>query len=345
MGCTWSKLDWDLIRVFVTAAECGSFKKASVLLSTSVNTIRRDAERLEDLIGCTLFYRHPNGVQLTAEGRRMIASAREVEKSVGDLCRLAFVSSATAKGPIRLAIAEGLGAFWLIPRLKSYLDKVACANQIELQCAMKSVDVLRLEADISIQFEEPKAPDLIRRKLGTLHLVPWAGLGYEKRFGLPDALPQLVQHRLVEQETDRLKDYCLDILFGPGAAKRMIALKTNFSSAHYAVSSGIGIGMLPSYAALIGGQVKPVNIPELRDSPTIWLTCHPEVIKSERHRVFIDWLADCFNPSKYPWFRDEFIAPSVLEKHFQREKLGDYFDNFATSLTEQILVSNQVITD
>jgi DNA-binding transcriptional LysR family regulator len=332
MENTWSNLDWNLIRIFVTTAECGSFKKASALLSTSVNTVRRDVERLEDQIGCALFFRQPDGVRLTPEGRRIIASARDVEKSVGDLWRLASSSATTAEGPIRLAITEGLGTFWLIPQLQSYLDQVAGLNRVELQCAMKSVDVLRLEADISVQFDEPKNPDLVRRKLGTLHLTPWASLGYQRRFGLPTSLLELSQHRIVEQETDQLQNYGLDALFGPGAADRMVALKTNFSSAHYwAVSKGIGIGMLPSYAALIGGQVTPVPVPGLKLSPTIWLACHPEVTRSARHRRFIDWLADCFDPGKYPWFRDEFIPPAVLAATFDRNKLRDYFDGFVAS--------------
>lgn len=336
METNWSNLDWNLIRMFVTTAECGSFKKASVLLSTSINTVRRDIERLEDQIGCALFFRQPNGVRLTAEGRRIIASARDVEKSVGDLWRLASASTTTAQGPIRLAITEGLGTFWLIPQLKSYLDQVAGLNRVELQCAMKSVDVLRLEADISIQFDEPKNPDLVRRKLGTLHLIPWAGQEYQKRFGLPQTLLELAQHRIVEQETDQLQNYGLDALFGPGAADRMVALKTNFSSAHYwAVSKGIGIGMLPSYAALIGGQVTPVAIAGLKLSPTIWLACHPEVTKSARHRRFIDWLVDCFEPAKYPWFRDEFIAPATLEANFDRAQLRAYFDGFVASFQER----------
>lgn len=329
MDNPWSNLDWNFIRVFVAAAECGSFSKASEALATSVNTVRRDVERLEDQIGCQLFFRQPSGVRLTAEGRRLIASARDVEKSVGDLWRLASSSATTAQGPIRLAITEGLGTFWLIPQLKGYLDEVAGLNRVELQCAMRSVDVLRLEADISIQFDEPKNPDLVRRKLGTLHLVPWAGYSYRDRFGLPKSMLELAEHRVVEQVTDQLQDYGLDTLFGPGAADRMVALKTNFSSAHYwAVSKGIGIGMLPSYAAMIGGQVEHVPIPGLKLSPTIWLACHPEVTKSARHRRFIDWLVECFDPAKYPWFRETYIPPSDLNVGPDQHKLATYFEGF-----------------
>ena len=48
-------------------------------------------------------------------------------------------------GPIRLAITEGLGSFWLTPRIVDYMNDTGAQNRIELQCAMRSVDVLRME--------------------------------------------------------------------------------------------------------------------------------------------------------------------------------------------------------
>lgn len=328
----WSNSDWDPVRVFLAVAEGGSFSRAADNIGMSINTIRRTIERLEDQFGCKLFVREATGLRLTPEGRRIIASAREVQKSVNDLWRIAASNLDTMKGPIRLAITEGLGTFWLIPQISQFIEDTSGNNRIELQCAMKSVDVLRLEADISIQFEEPKNPDLIRRKLGTLHLVPWASAHYAERFGLPSTFVELANHRVVEQETDQLSNYDLDGLFGPGAAERMVAIKTNFSSAHYwAISKGIGIGMMPSYAKMIGGQVLPVPIKQLRFSTPIWMACHPEVLKSARHRKFADWLASCFCPEKYPWFRDEFMSPEDVEEHFRKLDLGDYFSGFVAS--------------
>lgn len=329
MNNPWANVDWDLVRVFLAAADKGSFKGAADQVSMSINTVRRVIERMEDQFGCQLFYREPNGLRLTPEGRRIIASAREVENSVNDLWRIASASTNTMSGPIRVAVTEGIGTFWLMPQLSRFVDDVAGVNRIELQCAIKSVDVLRLEADISVQLEEPTNPDLVRRKLGTLHLVPWASAKYIKRFGMPNSFIDLAQHRIVEQEADRPKSFELSELFGPGVAERMVALKTNFSSAHYwAVTKGVGIGMMPTYARLIGGNIEPVPVPAMQLSLNIWMTCHPEVLKSARHRRFADWLAECFNPAKYPWFREEFISPEKIEEKFDRSVLAEYFDGF-----------------
>jgi DNA-binding transcriptional LysR family regulator len=96
-------------------------------------------------------------VRLTDEGRRVVLAARDVENSVSDMWRVAAMAEREANGPIRLAITEGLGSFWLTPRIVDYMNETGAQNRIELQCAMRSVDVLRMEADISVQLERPTA--------------------------------------------------------------------------------------------------------------------------------------------------------------------------------------------
>jgi DNA-binding transcriptional LysR family regulator len=319
------KADWDGIRIYVAVADAGSFRKAAEQLNLSVNTVRRMIERLEQQLGFPLFYREAEGVRLSPEGRRVIMAARDVEKSVIGMLRVAASSADTMAGPIRVAVTEGLGTFWLTPQLVKFIEEMAGQIRIELQCAMRSVDVLRFEADISIQLEEPTNPDLIVKRLGYLFLTPFASKSYLDRFGRPTSFQDLARHRIVEQETDQLKSYNLDELFGAGARDRMVLLKTNFSSAHYwAIAKGAGIGLLPSYARMIGASVEHVDI-DYSFRVGIYMACHPEVLKSARHRRFADWLSDSFAADKYPWFGETYIKPGQLEAMFDRAGLAEYF--------------------
>lgn len=324
----WLHADWNNIRAFTVLARQKSFRTAAVELGLSVNTVRRMIDRLEDQIGCRLVTRDVLGISLTSEGRRLAMAATDVERSMSDLWRVAEHANETMNGPIRLAITEGLGTFWLTPRLVAFIDDIAQLSRIELQCAMRSVDVLRLEADISVQLTEPTAPDLVRRQLGWLHLVPFASRGYLDRFGTPRDVQELAQHRVVEQETDQLQDYGLDRIFGADIASRMVRFKTNFSSAHYwAISKGAGIGLLPNYAIAIGGDVEAVDLGLVYRVP-IWMSCHPEVIKTARHRAFLDWLHESFATKTYPWFGSEFLSPTDIAERFSGSELLDYFDGF-----------------
>jgi hypothetical protein len=135
----------------------------------------------------------------------------------------------------------------------------------------------------------------------------------------------------VEQETDQLKSYDLDRLFGPGSTERMMRLKTNFSSAHYwAVAKGVGIGLLPSYARLIGARV--VHMPTEFEYPVkIFMAVHPDIARNSRHRKFMDWLKQAFSAEHYPWFGNEYIPPDQLETLPLGPEMQEYFSGFVAS--------------
>ncbi|MEQ8305951.1 MAG: LysR family transcriptional regulator [Hoeflea sp.] len=327
----WRNADWNSIRVFLAVARLSSFRKAAEELGMSVNTVRRTISRLEDQLTYPLLYRESEGVRLTDEGRRVVLAAREVESSVSDMWRVAAMAEREASGPIRLAITEGLGSFWLTPRIVDHMNATGAPNRIELQCAMRSVDVLRMEADISVQLERPNRPELKTKRLGYLHLKPFASRSYLEKFGHPKNVADMVNHRVVEQQTDQLRGYELDKIFGPKIADRMVRMKTNFSSAHYwAVAKGAGIGLMPNYARAIGGDVEHIDL-GFDFRVEIWLATHPEVAKSARHRSFIDFLTDSFDDRKYPWFGAESMTPEEIEKKFTREDLRSYFEGFTAS--------------
>ena len=322
----WRNADWNSIRILLVVARTASFRKAADELGVAINTVRRTVLRLEDQLGYPLLVREADGVHLTAEGRRVVSAARDVESSISDMWRIAALAEKAQRGPVRLAITEGLGTYWLTPRIVDYIEEKAGDVRVELQCAMRSVDVMRLEADISIQLVKPDRPELITRKLGNLHLVPFASRDYIAAHGMPKSLAELSQHRIVEQETDQLKGYGLERIFNPQIAERMVRLKTNFSSAHYwAVASGAGIGLMPNYASAIGGNVVYVDFGVVFKTE-IWLATHPEIIKSERHRQFIDFLADSFDEARYPWFGEDLMTPAQIEERFTRDDLRAYFE-------------------
>ena len=324
----WRNADWNSIRVFLAVARFCSFRKAADELAMSVNTARRTISRLEDQLGYPLLFRESEGVRLTDEGRRVVLAARDVESSVSDMWRVAAHAERAASGPIRLAITEGLGSFWLTPRIVDYMHATGAQNRIELQCAMRSVDVLRMEADISVQLEKPNRPELKVKRLGYLHLKPFASAGYLKEFGTPKNVADMINHRVVEQQTDQLRGYELDKIFGPQIADRMVRMKTNFSSAHYwAVAKGAGIGLMPNYARAIGGDVEHIDL-GFNFRVEIWLATHPEVSKSARHREFIDFLTDSFDERKFPWFGADPMSPEDIEKRFSRDDMKAYFEGF-----------------
>lgn len=325
--------DWEAIRLFLAVARHGSFRSASENLGLSINVLRRRVSELENALGIPLLTRHVDGVRTTKEGDEILAAARKMEEASFGLVRSRDRTGPALSGDVRIAVTEGLGTFWLAPRLVEF-QRSHPQLIVDLHCAMRSADVLRLEADVAVQLTKPQAPDLKVVKLGRLHSMAFAGRSYLRTYGLPRDFDELTKHRVVLQvadqtETEKLYAQALAGRADPHAVK----FRTNVSSAHvWAVSKGAGIGWLPTYIHAVSRRMVPVDLgPELRFSFDIWLTYHPDAARIARVRRLIDWCVTAFDPKKFPWFRDDFIHPNDLPKVYRGGPLVNLFEGFVTA--------------
>jgi len=323
-----ARADWESIHTFLEVARRGSFRSASDQLGLSINSLRRQINELESRLCVTLLTRHVDGVRITPEGEEILAAARKMEIASFGLIRARDSSSPSLAGEVRLAVTEGIGTFWLTPRLVEF-QRAHPRLLVNLTCAMKSADVLRLEADAAVQLTKPTNPDLKIVKLGRLHIMPFAGRSYIDTFGNPKTLEELRKHKLVLQFADQTNTQELyDQLFPGVPHQGFVAMGTNVSSAHlWAISKGAGIGWLPTYVHAIAARIVPteavINFPF-----DIWLTYHPDSVRIARVRRMIDWLIDAFDPKRFPWFRDEFIHPHDLPKAYKGTPLVNLFEGF-----------------
>lgn len=319
--------DWDAARVFLEVARCGSFRSAAERLGLSINAVRRRVGDFERQIGATVFIRDVHGARLTEEGVHIMAAVERMEAASFDLLRSATNS---LSGEVRVAVTEGLGTFWLAPRLVEF-QRAFPSILIDLYCAMQSADVSRHEADIAIQLSRPEAPDVKAVRLGRMHLMFFASERYLQTFGTPKTVEDLVKHRLVIQLADEATTrQALAGLFPGHGDRDLVVMKTNVSSANYwAVANGAGIGIFPTYALALGGQLAPLDV-DARWSFDIWLSYHPGSGRIPRVRSMVDWLIEAFNPAKYPWFGDDFIHPRELDAVYMGEPLTHLFGGFST---------------
>ena len=322
--------DWDAARIFLEVVRCGSFRSAAERLSLSINAVRRRIDDFERQIGATLFTRDVHGTHLTDEGALVVSAVERMEAATFDVLRASDSVAGAASGEVRVAVTEGLGTFWLAPRLVEFQQ--ACPKiLVDLHCAMRSADVSRHEADIAIHLARPSALDIKLVRLGRMHLMFWAAESYIQKHGAPRSAAELIKHRLVLQFADQIAAKETFESFFPGVAERdLLVMKTNVSSANYwAVASGAGIGVFPSYAIALGGKLIPLEV-ELNRPLDIWLSYHPGSGRIPRVRHMIDWLIETFNPARFPWFKDEFVHPREFKEVYMGEPLTQLFGGFST---------------
>ena len=301
---------WDDLKSFLACARFKSFRNAAEALGVTTTTLMRRIDRLEECIGCNLFLRDQSGLTLSDDGAAMIGDVIEMERQAFNVFRRAAHASNDASGTVRVAVTEGPGNFWILPRLIDF-QKTYRNITVDLRCAMEQADVARLEADIAIQLERPTNPDLIVSKLGRLHIYAFVSEGYRKLHGVP-SLAEIRSHRLVIQHAPQVDDSAYARVLGLSSLEGIVGIKTNSSiGVLYAVERGAGMGFLPTSSVALGAPLVAVDL-GVHHHADLWLTYHKEFRSSDRHKIVIDWLKKIFDPKTYPCFRDEFIHPSDL---------------------------------
>ena len=104
----------ELYRVFYTVAKCGSLTKAAEELYISQPAVSQSVKQLESQLGISLFNRTHRGMELSAQGGKLIFP--EVERALGLLYeaenRIAEMK-ASATGVIRIGASETIFKYFL----------------------------------------------------------------------------------------------------------------------------------------------------------------------------------------------------------------------------------------
>jgi DNA-binding transcriptional LysR family regulator len=312
-GADLTDPSWEDLRVFLVCADHGSFRKAAEVLGVTNTTVMRGLDRLETQLGFKLFIRHQAGLQPTEESRAILEDVRQMERLSFNVFRHAAKTAVNPTGIVRVAVTEGIGTYWVMPKLIEFQGTYRRLT-IDLRCAMEQADVARLEADIAIQFDKPERPDLIVTRLGRLHIYPFVSEEYARTCGVPKSIPEVHNHRIIQQVGPQLDENAYARALGVSSIAGIVGIRTNSSTATlYAVERGAGIGLLPTCSIALGAPLVPVDV-GLRHQLELWLTYHPDFKTSEKHMLVVDWLKRLFDGRAYPCFKDEFIHPKELVK-------------------------------
>lgn len=244
-------MDWDKLRIFHAAAQAGSFTHAGDTLHMSQSAVSRQVSALEHEIGVSLFHRHARGLLLTEQGELLYRTAQDVLRKLEAVQARLTDSKEKPSGLLRVTTTVGLGSTWLTSRLNEFVELYP---DVELQIILNDdeLDLSMREADVAIRLRQPVQPDLIQRKLFTVHFHLYASPAYLQRFGNPATIDDLDGHRIVlfgEPAPAYLREMnWLETAGMPEGQRRRTALRVNNVVAiKRAVQRGIGIAILPDY--------------------------------------------------------------------------------------------------
>ncbi|MBM3557816.1 MAG: LysR family transcriptional regulator, partial [Alphaproteobacteria bacterium] len=189
---------WDDLRFFHSVARLGSFSRAGASLRVKQSTVGRRIHRLERRIGAKLFDRRHDGMRLTPVGREVLGTVETIGDLAGQVERHLTGVDQELDGVVRVAATEGIGAYWLTPRLTGFqaaYPKVV----VEVLTGSEVLDLGAREADIAIRLARPTDPRLTAIKVGVIRFALFCSESYIAAHGRPKTLEEVRrEHRLVD---------------------------------------------------------------------------------------------------------------------------------------------------
>ena len=293
-GLVSNIMDWDKLRVFHAVAEAGSFTHAGELLNLSQSAISRQIGGLEASLKVPLFHRHARGLILTEQGELLYRTAHEVFGKLAMTAAQLAESKDRPKGPLKVTTTVAFGSTWLAPRLREFME-VYPEIELSLLLADRDVDLSMREADVAVRLTPPTQPDLIQRHLVTVHMHIYAATGYIKDHGLPNAVEDLDDHRIIVYGEDTRPpvpnlNWLLELGRDSGRPRRPALTVNNVYGILRAVQSGAGLAALPEFMGHDLSDLVQV-LPELDGPQFDAYFVYPEELRSaKRIQVFRDFL-------------------------------------------------------
>lgn len=289
-------MDWDRVRIFHAVAGAGSFTRAADRLGLSQSAISRQIGALEATIGTPLFHRHARGLILTEQGDVLLEAANEVAK------RLAAVETTLgevrddAAGHLRVNTTVGLGTVWLTSHLFDFRELYPEIT-LSLLVTDSEVDLAMREADVAIRLQRPTQPDLVQRRLMTVHTHIYGGHAYLERHGIPETVEDIDKHALIAYGDQWQPPVpSLNWILAAGRDEEEVHGRApsltvnNVYGMLRACECGLGLASLPDYLGGTNARLRRV-LPSLEGPTFTAYFVYPEELRaSKRVSVFRDFL-------------------------------------------------------
>ena len=188
--------NWDDYRFFLAVAQTGSLSGAARALNVAQPTVGRRIDQLEQRHGAHLFTSTPDGMQLTALGKEILPTVLEIERASFSVMNKISGQDLNLNGVITITSTQSFTSNWLAKRIATFSDLYP---NILVRCIAdtRKRNLVKREADIAIRFGVPASSDLIGTRICDLHCGIYGSSDYFDRFGEPESLSDLVDHKVI----------------------------------------------------------------------------------------------------------------------------------------------------
>lgn len=296
-------LSTRVLRALIALDELRHFSLAAERCNVTQSAFSQMIAKLEDDVGLRLVDRDRRRVSLTADGERMLASARRIVAELDEIGADLRDHASMVKGRVAVATSPPFAAHWLPPLIAQFRARYP-GIRVEL-----------------FDHLPPSCMELVRERQADFAIVsapgPMAGLQYRELLKQSFVLACPTGHRLAsrkrvglpELEGVRLIRFARTGSLGQHIEFHMRGIAVDdameveqLSTVAGLVAAGLGVSVVPSIATPFFDRSKvalvPIDSPDLdRPIHIVWQTAR---VLGPAPQAFVDMLESSLRASKRP---------------------------------------------
>ncbi|QNB13266.1 LysR family transcriptional regulator [Paraburkholderia tropica] len=243
------------MRVFTRVVEAGSFTAAAQSLDSTTGAMSRAVSELEAHLRTRLLNRTTRRLALTTAGERYLQRCKQILADVEGAEEEASCAHERPAGVLRMHSFASIGQHYVLPAISQYRALHPDVT-VELTLSQRMPDLYGGSSDVSLVIASslPNS-DLVSHRLGASCSILCASPEYIQAHGAPRTPADLARHDclILKTPTAPANEWTLE---GPEGVVSMHVdgpVQVNIAeSLAVAIREGMGIGMLPVYAAIDG---------------------------------------------------------------------------------------------
>ena len=274
--------NWDDLRFVLAVVDEGSVSAAARRLGVNHATVLRRIAAYEEALGTELFDKTPRGYLVPSDRARIVEAARDVDRAVQGVARMAEGIKAPLTGEVRLTSTDSFCQV-LLPALLTDISQKFAGLKVTLLSSNTHLDMGRTQADITVRPTANLPEDLVGIRAGSMGFAVYAAADRATSppwLGLAGGLGRTVPGKWQTQAVD-------PALIGHSA--------DSFLTLRELAAEGQGMAILPLYLGRDDPRLCAVatDMPPL--SVDIWVASHADLAGVPRialvRRLLCDALA------------------------------------------------------
>lgn len=290
---------FNQLTIFQAIVREGSIRGAARKLEMTPPSVSHALKQLEQHLKLPLFTRSTRKIELTEAGVLLHAQISDAMSALDYALENVTDLSETPSGQVSITVPRFVFQFFLRPIYAEFCERYPDV-QLEISVSDEAVDIIQEGFDLGIRFGDRIESGMVARALtATMQEAIFASPDYLARYGTPQSLEDLQQHKMIQYRfihANQLAPLKLKQAEQTITIKMPIALIVNDTDAMLdAAEKGLGIGRMVTpmiETQLANGQLVPILKESWLPYPKLYLYFVQNSQKAKRVRVLIDFLLE-----------------------------------------------------